>query len=168
MFLIAALIIVLDQLTKWLVVSNLDFSEIWSPWDWLTPFARIIYWQNTGVAFGLLQGMNTVFIILGIIVSAGIIYFYPSIAKQDWLIRLALSMELGGAIGNLIDRFKYGHVVDFISVGKFPVFNIADSCITVGMFVLLLGVWVQEHREKKVQVSLQADPDVTTDGTDID
>ncbi|HEY9525542.1 MAG TPA: signal peptidase II, partial [Anaerolineales bacterium] len=62
---------------------------------------------------------------------------------------LAMSMQLGGAIGNLVDRLTIGHVTDFISVGTFPVFNIADSSISVGCVVLLLGVWWQERNSKK-------------------
>jgi signal peptidase II len=63
-----------------------------------------------------------------------------------------MSMQLGGALGNLIDRLTIGHVTDFISVGRFPVFNIADSSITVGVVVLLLGVWWQERAAKKEKV----------------
>ena len=148
LFIVALLIVVLDQLTKWLVVTNIPYGGSWSPWEWLSPYARIVHWSNTGVAFGMLQGMNPVFIGLAILVSGAIIYYYQQIDKKDWLIRLALMMELGGAIGNLIDRIRYGHVIDFISIGRFPVFNIADSCITVGVVVLLIGVWVQEKREK--------------------
>lgn len=148
LFIVALLIVVLDQLTKWLVVTNIPYGGSWSPWEWLSPYARIVHWSNTGVAFGMLQGMNPVFIGLAILVSGAIIYYYQQIDKKDWLIRLALMMELGGAIGNLIDRIRYGHVIDFISIGRFPVFNVADSCITVGVVVLLIGVWVQEKREK--------------------
>jgi signal peptidase II len=146
---VTLLIVAVDQYSKWLVRSNLALGEMWSPWEWLAPYARIVYWKNTGVAFGMLQGMNTVFIILAAIVSLGIFYFFHSIPKRDWLIRLALMLELGGALGNLIDRITVGHVIDFISVGTFPVFNVADSCITVGVIVLLLGVWIQDRREKK-------------------
>jgi len=156
LLLVAAIIVVLDQYTKWLVRSNLALGESWSPWEWLAPYARIVYWKNTGVAFGLLQGMNVVFIILASIVSLGIVYYFPTISKSDWLIRLALMLELGGAVGNLIDRITIGYVVDFVSVGNFPVFNVADSCITVGVFILLIGVWVQERREKKL---VKNDPD---------
>ncbi len=154
--LVAAIIIVIDQYTKWLVRVNLALGESWSPWEWLAPYARIVYWKNTGVAFGLLQGMNLVFIILASIVSLGIIYYYPTVSKRDWLIRLALMLELGGALGNLIDRITIGYVVDFVSVGNFPVFNVADSCITVGVFILLIGVWAQERREKK-QINKDSD-----------
>lgn len=157
MLIIAAVIITLDQFTKWLVRTNLTFTETWSPWDWLMPYARIVYWKNTGVAFGLLQGMNLIFIFLAILVSLGLIYYYSSVPKKDWLIRLALILELGGAVGNLLDRIQFGHVIDFISVGNFPVFNIADSCITVGVIVLLIGVWVQERREKKSSTMLNGE-----------
>lgn len=149
LILVAAIIVVLDQYTKWLVRSNLALGESWSPWEWLAPYARIVYWKNTGVAFGLLQGMNVVFIVLASIVSLGIVYYFPTVSKSDWLIRVALMLELGGAVGNLIDRITIGYVVDFVSLGNFPVFNVADSCITVGVFILLIGVWVQERREKK-------------------
>lgn len=148
LYIVAAVIVVLDQLTKKLVIDNIPYGGVWSPWEWLTPYARIVHWSNTGVAFGMLQGMNPVFIGLAFLVSLGIIYYYPKIGKEDWMIRLALMMELGGAVGNLVDRIKYGHVIDFISVGNFPVWNIADACITVGVFILLIGVWLQEKREK--------------------
>jgi signal peptidase II len=70
------------------------------------------------------------------------------VPETDWIIRVALVMQFGGAVGNLIDRLTIGHVVDFISVGTFPVFNVADSNISVGVVVLLLGIWIQERRNK--------------------
>lgn len=148
LYLVALIIVILDQLTKWLVVTNIPYGDMWSPWEWLTPFARIVHWSNTGVAFGMLQGMNPVFIGLAVVVSGMIVYYYPKLDRMDWLLKLALMMELGGAVGNLVDRIRYGFVIDFISVGNFPVFNVADSCITVGVFVLLIGIWMQEKREK--------------------
>lgn len=163
LFLVAAIIVVLDQLTKKIVIENIAYGGVWSPWEWLTPYARIVHWSNTGVAFGMLQGMNPVFIGLAFLVSLGIIYYYPKIEKEDWLIRLALMMELGGAAGNLVDRIKYGHVIDFISVGNFPVWNVADACITVGVVILLIGVWLQEKRQKTRQAKAaqaQADDEV--------
>ena len=90
-----------------------------------------------------------VFTVLAFIVSAAIIYYYPQVSSQDWPLRLAMSMQLGGAIGNLIDRLTIGHVTDFLSVGTFPVFNVADASISVGCVVLLLGVWWQERNAKK-------------------
>ena len=141
-------IVFLDQYTKFLVRSNLDYLEMWSPWPWLEPYARIWHWHNTGASFGMFQGMGTVFAILAAIVSVGLIYYYPRVPKQDWIMRLALGMMLAGAMGNLIDRIYQGHVTDFISVGTFAVFNVADSSITVGVIVLFLAFYIEEKKNK--------------------
>ena len=150
-FTIAAVIIALDQWTKWLVRTNIPAGQSWLPDSllWLSPYARIVHWYNRGAAFGIFQEGSMVFTVLAFIVSAAIIYYYPQVSSQDWPLRLAMSMQLGGAIGNLIDRLTIGHVTDFISVGTFPVFNIADSSISIGCVVLLLGVWWQERNAKK-------------------
>jgi signal peptidase II len=150
-FTIATLIIALDQWTKWLVRTNIPSGQSWLPDSllWLSPYARIVHWYNKGAAFGIFQEGSMVFTVLAFIVSAAIIYYYPQVSSQDWPLRLAMSMQLGGAIGNLVDRLTIGHVTDFISVGTFPVFNIADSSISVGCVVLLLGVWWQERNAKK-------------------
>ena len=150
-FTIATVIIALDQWTKWLVRTHIPAGQSWLPDSllWLSPYARIVHWYNRGAAFGIFQGGSMIFTVLAFIVSAAIIYYYPQVSKTDWPLRLAMSMQLGGAIGNLIDRLTIGHVTDFISVGTFPVFNVADSSISVGCVVLLLGVWWQEHRAKK-------------------
>jgi signal peptidase II len=144
----AAAIVGLDQWTKYLVRTSIPFGSIWSPWEWLTPYARIVHWNNTGAAFGMLQGYNPVFTILAIAVSLVIIYYFPRISIEDWPLRLALCLQLGGAVGNLVDRITVGQVTDFVSVGTFPVFNVADSSITIGVVVLLLGVWYKDRQEK--------------------
>jgi signal peptidase II len=151
---IAGVIIMLDQWTKWLVRTNIPAGQSWLPDSllWLSPYARIVHWYNRGAAFGIFQEGSMVFTVLAFIVSAAIIYYYPQVSSQDWPLRLAMSMQLGGAIGNLIDRLTIGHVTDFISVGTFPVFNIADSSISIGCVVLLLGVWWQERNAKKEKI----------------
>lgn len=150
-FTIAAVIVALDQWTKWLVRTNIPAGESWLPESlmWLSPYARIVHWYNRGAAFGMFQEGGMVFTVLAFIVIAAIIYYYPQVSSADWPLRLAMSMQLGGAIGNLIDRLTIGHVTDFVSVGTFPVFNIADASITVGCVVLLLGVWWQERAAKR-------------------
>jgi signal peptidase II len=148
---IAAVIVALDQWTKWLVRANIPPGGTWLPdsLEWLSPYARIVHWYNTGAAFGMFQNASMVFTVLAFIVIAAIIYYYPHVENTDWSLRLAMSMQLGGAIGNLIDRLTLGHVTDFISIGSFPVFNVADASISVGAVVLLLGVWLMERAEKK-------------------
>ena len=145
----AGLIITADQVTKAIVRAQLPLQGVWSPWPWLTPYARIVHWYNTGVAFGMFQGMNEVFIVLAIIVSAAILYYYHRVPRQDWAFRLAMGMQLAGAVGNLIDRVRIGQVTDFISIGTFAVFNIADASISVGVAILILAVWVQDMKKKK-------------------
>jgi signal peptidase II len=148
---LAAVIIALDQWTKWLVRTNLPFQGTWLPsWlQWLAPYARIVHWANSGAAFGTFQNGNTVFTVLAIVVIAAILYYYPRVDEQDWPLRLAMGLQLGGAAGNLIDRLIRQKVIDFIAVGDFPVFNIADASISIGVAVLLLGVWLKERSEKR-------------------
>ena len=149
LFSVAGVIIILDQITKNIVRSQLALGEIWAPWDWIIPYARIIHIGNTGVAFGMFQGMGDVFKIVSLLVSIAVIYYFPHVPRSESIVRLALSMQLGGAVGNLIDRFAQGYVTDFVSIGTFPVWNVADASITVGVGVLLLGIWLQERREKQ-------------------
>ena len=147
----AAIIVGLDQWTKWLVRTHLAFDSMWLPdWlSWLSPYARIVHWTNSGAAFGSFQNGNPVFTALAIIVIGLILYYFPRIDPKDWTLRVALVLQLAGASGNLVDRLLMGKVTDFISIGTFPVFNVADSSITVGVIVLLLGVWLNERAEKK-------------------
>ena len=149
--LIALLIVGLDQWTKWLVRVNIPAGGTWLPesLEWLSPYARIVHWYNTGAAFGIFKEGGMVFTVLAFIVIGAILYYYPQVERSDWPLRLAMSMQLGGAIGNLIDRLTIGQVTDFISVGTFPVFNIADASISLGCVVLLLGVWWNERAQKK-------------------
>lgn len=149
--LIAIIIIVLDQWTKGLVRANIPQGGSWLPESllWLSPYARIVHWFNTGAAFGMFKDASMILTVLAFLVIGAIIFYYPQVSRDDWSLRLALSMQLGGAIGNLIDRLTIGHVTDFISVGTFPVFNVADASISVGAVVLFLGVWLQERAEKK-------------------
>ena len=92
---------------------------------------------------------------LAFIVIGVLIYYFPQVDKKDWTLRLAMSMQLAGASGNLIDRLTQdGKVTDFISVGTFPVFNVADASISVGTVVLLLGVYLQERAALKEKAQL--------------
>lgn len=150
LFGVAGLSVTLDQWTKWLVRENIEFGGQWLPeWlSWLSPYARIVYWHNSGAAFGMFQNGNLVFTVLAFVVIGAIIYYFPQVESDDWTLKLAMGLQLGGAAGNLIDRLLIGKVTDFISVGVFPVFNIADASITVGVLVLLFGVWLKERQEK--------------------
>ena len=155
---IGGVIVALDQWTKALVRTKLPFEEVWSPWPWLAPYARIVHWNNTGAAFGMGQGYGIVFTILAILVSIGILYYYPQVPRNDWTLRIAMGMQLGGALGNLIDRLVYGRVTDFISIGSFAVFNVADSSITVGVIILILGLLWKDWKEKRARQHIAVAP----------
>jgi signal peptidase II len=149
---IAAAVVALDQWTKSLVRARLPFQASWLPRsvEWLSPYARIVHWSNSGAAFGSFQNGNVVFTVLAILVILAILYYYPRVDPRDWALRLAMGLQLGGAAGNLIDRLQMGRVTDFLSIGTFPVFNVADAAISIGVAILLLGVWMREREAKRV------------------
>lgn len=168
LFGVAGILIALDQWTKWLVRENIEFGSQWLPdWlTWLSPYARFVNWHNSGAAFGMFQNGNTVFTVLAFIVIAAIIYYYPQVEADDWTLKIAMGLQLAGATGNLIDRLMFGRVTDFISVGRFPVFNVADSSITIGVIVLMIGVLYKEYQDKKKAALAEAAPAGITEQTD--
>ena len=142
----SGLIIALDQWTKFLVRSRLQIGEVWSPAEWMLPFLRVVHWNNTGAAFGMFPAASNVFTVVAVLVAGAILYYFPRVPGDQRLIRAALILQFGGAIGNLIDRITVGTVTDFISVGTFPVFNVADSCISIGVALLVATMWVEDRR----------------------
>ncbi len=152
LFGIAGILIALDQWTKYLVRTNIPIGGVWLPagWENLEPYARIVHWHNTGAAFGMFQSGAGVFTVLAFVVAGAIIWFYHQVDESDWFLRIALSMQLGGALGNLVDRLMAdGKVTDWISIGNFAVFNVADASITVGTAIMLIGVWILEKRDRE-------------------
>jgi signal peptidase II len=150
-FSVVALVVALDQWTKWLVRAYVPLGGTWLPagMQWLDAYARITHFANSGAAFSFFQSGNLVFTIVAIGMSIAILYYLPQISEKEWLLRLALSLYLAGVLGNLIDRLRVGEVTDFISVGTFAIFNVADASINVGVALLILGVWLKSRTEKK-------------------
>jgi len=154
LFITAGSIVALDWWTKQLVRAHIPFGTSWLPagWEWLAHNfnVRLVHWANKGAAFGMFQSGSKIFMILAFVVIGIIIYYYGIVEPKDWLLRLGLSMQLAGAAGNLISRLTLdGEVTDFIAVGTFPVFNVADSSITVGTCILLLGIWLNERHQRE-------------------
>jgi signal peptidase II len=140
---IAALIVVADQITKAVVQRAMTLHESIP----IIPSVNLTYTRNPGAAFSLFADAHPTFrawffLIVSVVALVLITIFLRRVERGDWWSVASLSLILGGAIGNLIDRIRYGEVIDFIDlyVGQYhwPVFNIADSGITVGM-VMLLG-----------------------------
>ena len=144
---LAALVLLLDQASKWVVVQHLKFGESVA----VLPFLAWTRACNTGIAFSLFQGVS-----LGFAVLAGLVSAYLAFEIWRWRGRriegAAYGLVLGGALGNLVDRLLHGCVVDFVHVYygwfNFPVFNAADSAITIGA-VLWIGLIVLDSKEKK-------------------
>ena len=154
-FAIAACVIGLDQLTKWLVRDHLALYEQWPRDAFL--HMRIIHVVNSGAAFGILQGQTPFLIMTSVLGLAAIVMYYVYPPMDHGLIRVALGMQLGGAVGNFIDRVRVGEVTDFIDVGRFPTFNVADSSISISIVAVLLFFAMQEAEAAKKR----PDPAVT-------
>lgn len=137
-FSVAVIIIFLDQLTKQLVKANFQLNE---SLPIIKNILHFTYITNTGSAFGLFNGINFIFVIFSIIVTLVIFYFIRKIKQNEKLIQFSVGLLLGGTIGNLIDRISYGYVIDFIDVRIWPVFNVADSAITISIILLIVLLW---------------------------
>ena len=141
---LAALTFLVDQVTKFLVQKFLFFGES-VPRE---GFLRLSHTHNTGSAFGLFQGQNTPLIVVALIGIAILVLIYHSQRQPSILLRLSIGLQLGGALGNLADRLLLGYVIDFFDVGPWPVFNVADSSIVIGL-VLLAWLFLVPHRRAR-------------------
>ncbi len=131
--LLAAAIIGLDQLTKWIIRETVDRGEsiavIWP--------LKIVHVTNSGAAFGIFQGAGPLLVIASVVGMVAILVYLFNPGFAHPIMRLGLALMLGGAVGNLIDRVAEGRVVDFVKVPNFPAFNVADSAITIGVLLLI-------------------------------
>jgi signal peptidase II len=149
---LAGMVLLLDQVTKQIIRTQLAFGDIWMPIAAIRPYMHVVYWTNTGAAFGMFQQGGMVFTILAVIVSVAIIWYYRNSDSASWLVRIALGLQLGGALGNLADRLLRGTVTDFIWFSVFPaVFNVADGAISLGVALLLLDIVLEYFHNRKVQ-----------------
>jgi len=135
---LAALVFLLDQFSKFLVREFLAFREAYPA----EGFFRITHSHNTGSAFGILQDQNGPLILVSLIGITVLALIYRSQRRPANLLRLSLGLQMGGAAGNLLDRVLLGHVIDFIDVGTWPIFNLADASIVTGLVMLaFLFLW---------------------------
>lgn len=148
LWLLAALVFTIDQLTKRLVDRQLALGQSWQPFGSFS-LLRITHVSNTGAAFGILPDRGLFFVIVAIVVSAAIAFYYRRLPSHQWWLFLSLGLQLGGALGNLADRLRLGYVVDFVEVGIWPVFNVADSAIVTGVLILAWHFWREDRREQQ-------------------
>jgi signal peptidase II len=151
----AVLILTADQITKYLVATQLEVGQSIDLIPWLAPIFSITHVTNTGVAFGMLQGLGSLFAIAHVVAAVAIIVYSLRLPPGQWALRLALGLALGGSLGNLVDRIYQGYVVDFIDVNlwplqDFPVWNVADNSIVVGV-ALMIGLLMWEERQERLK-----------------
>jgi|SRR5690625_458804 len=149
-YLIALVIIGMDQLTKWIIVRTMELGE---RIPIIENFFYITSHRNSGAAWGILQGQMTFFYIVTAIVVIGIIFYMQKYAKESKLLAVSLSLILGGAIGNFIDRLLHQEVVDFLDFHifgyNFPIFNVADSALTIGVILVIIATILDERKKGK-------------------
>ena len=132
----AAIVLVLDQWTKVLVERHLPLQQPWNPFDFLRPTVTLNHVTNKGAAFGIFPSASTFFTLVGIIIPIVILIFHRRFPSEFLGMQVALGLQMGGALGNLVDRLTRGHVVDFIDFHFWPVFNVADSSVFIGGVIL--------------------------------
>lgn len=145
-WLIASLTIVADQWMKRLVVTSLPLGQ---SLPFLPPLVQLTYIQNTGAAFGLFKGQHLLFLVFSLLVIVWIVWDLLTKPAMAATALWGCALVLGGAVGNLIDRVRLGYVIDFIDLRVWPVFNVGDSAITIGVTLLLLHSFFAGRRQER-------------------
>lgn len=159
----ALIVVLLDQLSKRWVERNLALYESVVPIPALREFFTITHFTNTGAAFGLFRDQSVLFVAIAVVVVVSIVVYARYLPHDQWIVRLALGLQLGGAIGNnLIDRPRQGHVTDFIYFHFWPAFNIADMAIVSGVVLMAVALLLQKDDPSKASSAGSGDRATTT------
>jgi signal peptidase II len=166
---VAAIVIVLDQITKAAVTAALGLSQPSHSARALDPIVRLEYVENRGAAFGVLRDHGELLSLLALAVLVALVAYYRQAGVPSLAATLAVGLIAGGAIGNLIDRVRLGFVVDFVAIGWWPKFNLADSAITLGVSLLIVRVLLADSARSRSHESRPQAPSrpptiPTTDG----
>lgn len=149
-YFISLLVFLIDQVTKYLIATRLELGD---QFPVIGNFFLITSSRNKGAAFGILQNQLWFFIVVTVLVIIGIIWYMQKVKTEGRrLLPIALALVLGGAVGNFVDRLVMGEVVDFLQFNfgsyTFPIFNIADSCIVIGVGLIILDTLLEGRREQ--------------------
>ncbi len=154
---LAAFVLVLDQWTKALIQRDLgpggERAAVPLVGDWFL----LEYAQNRGVAFGALAALPNVATILPALILLGVVVYAARLRFQGWWLVIGAGLVVGGAVGNLLDRIRLGYVVDFIAVGPWPNFNVADAAISVGVACLVVDVLLRPEAPDRAPTGGVAD-----------
>jgi signal peptidase II len=144
---VAAAVVIVDRITK--IYVERHFGVPYGPRQVVDHVLYLTVTRNAGAAFGLFQNFTLGFLLISAVVMVAILFYYWRLPARDWSARLGLALVFGGAISNAYDRGVKGSVVDFIQVPHYPIFNVADSAITVGVAVLLVGTLWRSGRSRR-------------------
>jgi signal peptidase II len=152
---IIAAVLLVDQVTKRVVVDTLFVGQSLQPIPQLAPFFQITYSQNRGAAFGFLPQAGDIFLILALLIIVAMVIFYPRLPHKAHVSRIGFGLVCGGAIGNALDRLEHGAVIDFIHY-TIPgvisnVSNLADHAIVFGVLLLVLESWRSDGQKAKTK-----------------
>ena len=164
LFSVSGVVFALDLVTKrWATATLASRDSL----PLLGDFLRLTYTRNSGVAFGLGAGTNFPFYVFSMVAAGAILVLFLRGRVRGWQRETALALIFGGALGNLVDRVTTGLVVDFIDVGvagwRFPVFNVADSAVTVGVALFALG-WTHRSAEEAAREAAPPAPEAAAPG----
>ena len=169
MVLIVLFGVLLDQLSKILVVSNLDYIKENEPITLIKHLINLTYTENRGAAFGMLDDHRWIFMSVSIVAIIGMMVYLVGFSKEGWTFQIGLSLIISGGIGNMIDRIALGYVVDMLEFDfmEFAIFNVADSffCIGAGLVILMLIIELIKESKKNdknqevTEISVELEPD---------
>lgn len=152
LLIIAFFVVSIDQLSKEWIIANLFPYEVRTPIPALGDFFRITYSTNTGAAFGIFADAGDLLTVLALVIVAVLLYYYARIPAHGWPTRWGVALVIGGALGNVIDRLRHGHVTDFINYAIPDLFsnvsNIADHAIVIGVIIIIADSVRLERIEK--------------------
>lgn len=191
LYLMTIVVLALDQLTKWWIEANIELGDVIYPFPSIGEYFNFYHIANTGAAFGMFQNGGWVLSIIAFVVAGGILYYNSQLPVEQRAARLTLGVMLGGALGNVTDRFRIGefvdgrfelgHVTDFININlrplvvnypaldfqilDWPIFNVADMSVVGGVIVLMVLMYREEQaelaRQQVVTTAVEADLKMT-------
>ena len=158
--LVAGIIITLDQLTKEWVRTNIPKFSSMIPIPALGEYFVFEHVDNYGAAFGILQNQGSLFVVIAVVVAIAILVYVRYLPTEQIFVRFLLGLQLGGAVGNLVDRINQGFVTDFVKMGipgvyYWPNYNIADSSIVIGVIALGAYIMIDDVRKQRQEQARQ-------------
>jgi signal peptidase II len=155
---VAAIVIIFDQTTKRLIEANIPYNTSWAPFPGLAPIFQFTHTGNTGIAFGMFTGGSVIFAVVAAVVTTVILLYNYTLPAGNVGLRVVLGLLIGGALGNLIDRVRLGHVTDFLDFGPWPIFNVADTAVVLGALVMAWLMWAEARAESRAESRQQQAP----------